>query len=316
MQWMRILCLLLVINVLYWLAGCASENSLPESPLQSNLIPYSTRARVIVPSVTPLVSQTPVPTPTQFIYKVARDDTMSAIARRFGVSLEALLAANPGIPPQALSIGQTLTIPAVSPGTAASAQFSTPVPLDLGPGFCQPSTGGTTCLIPVHNPYPQTLENIRLQVTLFDESGQPLANQEAILPLNILPPEQVLPAAVFFRGITAQASAQAQLITSMSLAVGDSRYLRTSIQNLLISVSWDGLSATAQGEIFLPETEKPASNIWLVAVAADASGEIIGYRRWEWSGLLQPGASQAFTLPVYSLGPQIQHVDVLVEARP
>lgn len=315
MSRVRIFWLLAVIPAISLLAGCASKLDSPQPVPPSNLSAYITRTSAISPSVTLPATHIPIPTPTPFIYKIVRNDTLSGIARRFGISLEALLTANPGIAPEALTVGQTLTIPSASQGTDPTLLF-TPAPLDLGPGFCRPSGAGTVCLIPVHNPYSQALENVKVRVTLFDENGQSLASQEAILPLNILPPDQVLPAVVFFSGLTVQASAQVQLITSIRLSPGDGRYLQTTIQNLLVSVDWNGLSANVQGQILLPETGKPAASIWLAAVAYDASGQIIGYRRWEWSGSLQPGASQAFALSVYSLGPPIQHVEVLVEARP
>jgi LysM repeat protein len=45
-------------------------------------------------------------------YALKSGDTPASIARKYGVKLEALLAANPRIDPKHLKIGQTLTIPA------------------------------------------------------------------------------------------------------------------------------------------------------------------------------------------------------------
>ena len=88
------------------------------------------------------------------------------------------------------------------------------------------------------------------------------------------------------------------------------------MRNVLTSVDWDGRSAQVQGQIFLPAESKPASTLWLGAVAYSADDQIIGFRRWEWQGSLQPGAVQLFNFSVYSLGPMIERVDVIVEARP
>ena len=71
-----------------------------------------------------------------------------------------------------------------------------------------------------------------------------------------------------------------------------------------------------QGNLLLSGAGKPAAKIWLVAVAYNNNEQIVGFRRWEWSGSLQPGATQEFSLPVYSLGAAISHVEVIVEARP
>ncbi|HTJ01123.1 MAG TPA: tetratricopeptide repeat protein [Dongiaceae bacterium] len=45
-------------------------------------------------------------------YAVKRGDTPAAIARKYGVKLESLLAANPGLDARHMKVGQTLNIPA------------------------------------------------------------------------------------------------------------------------------------------------------------------------------------------------------------
>jgi LysM repeat protein len=45
-------------------------------------------------------------------YTIKQGDTPAAIARRYGVKLDALLAANPGLDPKHLKIGQTVQVPA------------------------------------------------------------------------------------------------------------------------------------------------------------------------------------------------------------
>jgi LysM repeat protein len=42
---------------------------------------------------------------------VRAGDTPAAIARKYGVKLDALLAANPGLNPKRLKVGQSITIP-------------------------------------------------------------------------------------------------------------------------------------------------------------------------------------------------------------
>jgi LysM repeat protein len=58
----------------------------------------------------PAASATPAAPSTTYI--IAAGDTVNAIAARNGVSSEAIVAANPGIDPGALQIGQQITIPA------------------------------------------------------------------------------------------------------------------------------------------------------------------------------------------------------------
>lgn len=318
MKTMRSFFWLACAPVFIWMAGCSAQAGPTTAAPAPELTPYHTLTPVILPKLPTATippTQAPSPTPTQIIYTIARNDTLSGIAKRFGVSLEALLAANPGMIPQALAVGQTITIPPAGQDTTAGI-MPTPEPVDFGPVYCQPTGGGTACFITVHNPGPEALENISVQVTLMDGNGQPLGNQPAALPLDILPASRSLPAEVFFSGITNGVTATAQLLTSVRLAAGDGRYLKTDIQNLLVSIAWNGLSANVEGELLLPETEKPAASHWLVAVAYDAGERIVAYRRVEWNKTLQAGASQHFVLPVYSLGPQIKRVEVLVQARP
>ncbi len=65
---------------------------------------------------TPLITLTPspVPTATPMTYTVKQGDTLGSIAYHFGVKVEDLQKANPGLDPNALSIGQVLIIPAAS----------------------------------------------------------------------------------------------------------------------------------------------------------------------------------------------------------
>ena len=59
---------------------------------------------------TPIPTEKPAPTPQ--VYTVARGDTMLKIAKKFGVTMEALLAANPKIKnPNKIGVGDPINIP-------------------------------------------------------------------------------------------------------------------------------------------------------------------------------------------------------------
>jgi LysM repeat protein len=315
MNWMLNAHPIVVCLAFFILAGCGTQpdSSLHVSPV--NLVPYLTRTLVYNPTSTLPATNTPAPSPTPNLYAIAAGDTLSVIAQRFGISLDTLLAANPGIQPAQLSVGQVITIPSAFQNPV-SEFLSTPVPADLGPVSCFLSVGGLTCFAPVHNPNPEALENVKVQITLFGEDGQPAESQEAILPLNILQPGQTLPATTYFSGITSVRSASSQMKVSTPLTSGDQRYIPVLIQKLFVSIDWDGSSAQVQGQVGLSEGDRPAGLIWLVAVAYDVNGQIVGYRRWEWKGSILVGASQPFAMIVYSQGPVIDHIQMLVEARP
>jgi len=53
----------------------------------------------------------PPPCPNGFYYTIQQGDTIYLLSQRFGVSVEAILNANPGIDPNNLMIGQVICIP-------------------------------------------------------------------------------------------------------------------------------------------------------------------------------------------------------------
>lgn len=79
----------------------------PRIPLAASIAPAP-------PSTPPTPAPAPKPpkAPAARSHVVKSGDTPATIARQHSVKLEALLAANPGLDPKRLKIGQTLTIPA------------------------------------------------------------------------------------------------------------------------------------------------------------------------------------------------------------
>lgn len=76
------------------------------------------------PSAEPSVSfaPTPIPAPTPQVYVIAAGDTLSKVAKSFGVTLEELLAVNPSIKnPDKIAIGDEIVIPAPVPSELVDA---------------------------------------------------------------------------------------------------------------------------------------------------------------------------------------------------
>ena len=70
----------------------------------------------IAPAPTPVISSRPAPTNPRpatrtRTHTVAARETPAAIARKYNISLTALLAANPGLNPKKMRVGQTLNLP-------------------------------------------------------------------------------------------------------------------------------------------------------------------------------------------------------------
>ena len=307
-----------LLCVVFFLTACAPQG-LNVTPPAKNLQPYQT----ITPSATApqpeglVVSfQTPLPSPTPFTYTIQSGDTLSQIAEKYNISLDALLAANPNIDPNAMPVGKTLLIPS-NPQNATGESTPTPVPAPVQQIECYPTIDrGLWCFALIHNDSNDFMENITAQVTLVS-NGQTIASQTALLPLNILPPNASLPLTTYFApDVPLDAKPQVQILTGIRLLVSDERYLPAAIQNTLVQVDWSGLSAQVSGQVFLPADSKPAKIIWAAATAYDETGRVVGVRRWESNAGLQPGGSLPFAFMISSLAGRIERVDFAVEARP
>ena len=79
------------------------------------------------PVATPSAEITPQPEPSAQVYLIKEKDTLSKVAKRFGITLDELLAANPDIKdPDKISIGQQIIIPLpVEDGAAPSESAAT-----------------------------------------------------------------------------------------------------------------------------------------------------------------------------------------------
>jgi hypothetical protein len=74
--------------------------------------PFGTRSPVSTPSTNP-APQTPVPPPPATrTHTVRGGETAFGIAKRYGITVEALSSANPGVDPRRLRTGQVLKLPA------------------------------------------------------------------------------------------------------------------------------------------------------------------------------------------------------------
>jgi LysM repeat protein len=73
-------------------------------------LPTPTRTPAATPTSEPTIAATPEPTPR--LYKIKVGDTMAKIARKFNLTVEQILAANPEIPDaNHIEVGQFIIIP-------------------------------------------------------------------------------------------------------------------------------------------------------------------------------------------------------------
>lgn len=299
--------------LLFTLNACAGNaeavtDLVPAVPYQT--VPPS-ETRTMIPLLTGII----LPTPTTFNHTVVLGDTLSGIASHYGVTLEALLATNPGVQPAALTVGTTLIIPTGNeiPGEPTP----TPALLSVQQARCWSETdGGLWCFALVQNEYAETLENLSAQFTLLDSDGRELASQAAFALLNTLPPGQSMPLAVHFPPpVQIDATVRIQVLTAIRLLPGDPRYLPVVPENTLVSVEASGRTAQVTGWVILTGAGT-ANTLRVLATAYDAAGNVVGVRRWESPSALTADAPVSFGFLIYSMGPMIDRVEFLAEARP
>jgi LysM repeat protein len=309
----------LFLIIVLILAGCAPQDP-TRTPVLKDIQPYLTVTSSATPyQLSGLVAtvETPLASPTPFLYKVKPGDTLGQIADTFNVQLDELMAANPNIDPNGMSVGTTLKIPS-NPKNLTGEATPTPVPFPVQQIACHPTVDrGLWCFVLVRNDSTDLMENITAQVTLLDSKDQSIASQTALLPLDILPPNGSLPLSVFFApDVPSDVKPQVQILAAIRLLPGDQRYLPATIQNSLVQVDWSGYSAQVNGQINLPANSKQASVVWVAAVAYDGAGEVVGLRRWESSTGIKPGGNLPFSFLISSIAGKIERVDFAVEARP
>lgn len=295
---------------LVFASACAPA---PAQTTDVSLQPYLTATPIATSTPNMLiVVETPLPTITPHIYIIESGDTISEIAEKFKIPQENLIAANPDVNPNALTIGQSLIIPDPSAPLAAASTL-TPVPVPVTQAACHPTAdSGLWCFALIQNNTGSMIENVSAQITLLDEDNNVVASQTAFMPLDILPVNESLPVYVYFPNASVNAKPQVQVLSAMP---GGSSYLPASLDNTSAQIDWDGKSANLSGQVLLPAESNAATQVWVAAVAYDKYGTVVGVRRWE-GGALQPGSSLNFDFSVSSVGGEIEAVEFFAQARP
>ena len=315
--------------LLLTLVGCtAGDVSLPTIvPL-----PTETPENVLIPSATPqptntlapspTLTPTPTPTPAPVTYTVTEKDDMFGVALRYGIPLDALKAANPAVIPNMMGVGTVLIIP-VTPtpvSTIPNGENPTPTPdpfsplrIVMAPICHQDALGGAYCFVQLENISDVPVENPSVRFTLTGSDATKL-ELDGILPLNILPSRQTIPAVAYFPSpVPTNFDVSAQITDWLPVMLDDARYLETETTTVSISLP-DGASfAEANGIVHILNGE--ADYVWVLGVVYDQDGQVLGLRRWE-PGLSPVVASSLpFSFRVYAMQGDIAEMKLFVEAH-
>lgn len=314
--------LLLFMMLFLGLAGCSTNGTATPMIVSDPavLTPYSsptpteTQEMGITNLITPTLS--PSATPTPRLYTIVEGDTMLAVAIRHGISLEELQAANPDVNARLLVVGTDLVIPS-GENAPPDPVTATPIPIDIEMTNCYSEPDGIWCFISIKNDRARPLENISAQIVVYDDSGELLTQATAIGGVNLLPPGEEFPLIVFFPGrFPPKIRTTVKVLTVQPIPKDDDRYLNAWLEVDEIAISGGGDQAEIAGRFGIPLKSQPGNLAWILVVAYDGDGNVVGVRKEERYGRLEPGSSQEFKIAVYSLESEISDVKTFVEVRP
>jgi len=305
-----------MIMVLVILSACAplTQTVQPEEAL---LTPWHTAtANAPAPSAAPeqpAATPLPAPTPTPTIHIVALGETISSIALRYGLDMNAVLAANPDIDPYTLMVGTLVKIPLGNTQTQIGVTVE-PLALDLGEPECSRTPeGGLLCFSILSNPLLEAAVNLAVTFTLSGAATAETSSHTVPALLNKLDPGDTMPAVVyFFSPLPADFIVSTSLASAFPASQSGNTYYSVDSSNH--SVKLDGRLAKVSGEAIIAADPGKTVDVWVAALAYDAQGNLLGVRRTESRVTLEQGKSLVFNLNVYSTGDPISSVVIKAEA--
>ncbi len=257
-----------------------------------------------LPPLTPYPTFTPTFTPTPILYVVQPGDTLSEIAKKFGVSIRIIQEANAITDPRTLQVGQTLIIPQgeeALPGTPTPTP--TPFPLQVvGVNFYREPGGNLWCFGEVINPGKEAVESVAVAVKLYGPDGSTLAEGWASVARDLLPPGERGPFAVAFAHPPEHFSGY-DIVVMSALPAHSPSALEHSL--IVKEHSWEqgpGSSFSVKG-VVLNAGKKTVKDVNVLVIAYDAFERVVALQKIvPVKDFLQPGEESAFYSTFFPAG--------------
>ena len=294
------------------LAGCSTA-IIPaiQTPTAAALTPYFTPTASLTPMIALEPSQQIIftPTPTPFLYTLQKDELVSTVALRYGVSLAQIQAANPNVNLNYPGKNQQLVIPPPEKTPAPDLSSPTPAVLTIQNVSCYPAADGAgLCLGLLQNNQPNAVMYITGKFILEGKGGTQQKPFTSLL--DTLPSGSQIPVYALF-DVPFPYPYRVNLVIHTGFSQsGNAPASKLEIVEQQVDITSDGLTAKVEGKIKL-NGNLPDK---LAIVAAGYSGYIpAGVRRME----ISPQAAQdgliPFKLWIYSAGPFMDRAEVFVE---
>ena len=309
-----------VIWAVLLLSSCSLLQREETSP-QALLTPYVTSTTVIQEveqvAVEPTITPEPTLTPTPFVHVLGNNETISSLALTYNLEVSDILAINPEVTPNALSVGTQILIPYIGGDEEegnADIVISEPLPLKVSPAECVNTTdGGLWCAAEVLNATEQDAAGITVTFVLKNAAGETQKEQTVPTLLNYLKAGASIPVSAFFSAKNpAVYTVETSLTTALPLEESVLSYQPVAVK--VNSVDTDGRSAMVSAVIPAFDANSGVTRVWLALIAYDKDGNLVGMRRMEYTPVTEGGEGQSVKLWVYSSSKDIKQVGVLGEA--
>jgi len=280
------------------------------------------------PSVTPVLDNAPTvsritPTATATItprvYTVQAGDTLVDIAAANGILLGELLALNPDVQPELLSVGQQLFLPPLPTAEAPindDPSSNSDVQIDnleiVGPVTYNSATGSTWILGEVRNGDQQAVELVQVEVTLSEPDGTTLASERLWVTPFTLPAGEKAPFGVLLQDRGASRS-QATAIPVSGRRVVDlgNRYLDLAVENVEVTIGRSPIEVAGDLHNI---GQQMASQVAIITTFYDDHGMITGFHELTLQEVLPPGESTSFNFVALPPGGRADEYEFVTQA--
>lgn len=314
--------LLLVLSLV--LPGCAQEpagvTTAPTAVSTPTLSPTATTTPTeLMVTTTTVAEQTPTPfptptitpTPTPILYTIQEGETLLGIAIAQGTTTEAIMALNPEVVPEALSIGQVIILPPVTAVSAAAVNGSdTAVPQNLTVSQIQTyeTVVGSFWLVgEVTNAGEQAVENVQVALRFLNEAGEEVDTAAAWAANPLIAPGASAPFGVLLPQKPSYAQVDTAVAQGNVVADFGERYLDFVIAE--VALNNDEPAAEISGVVQNVGSETAVS-IQLIITLYDAEGNIVGFLIRPLADELAAGDEVRFTETAVSLAAPIEQVQI------
>ena len=304
--------------------GCGQVNTLAPTPTPEPTATIAVALAAATPPPTPTPAPyTPAPTPTAtvsptpVVYAVQSGDNLLSIANQYNVSAATLQEANGILDPRALRVGQQLIIPRREEVVRETGGTPTPTPLPIeiqNLHFSGTNVGGLWVLGEVLNSGGVPLEQVRVGVTLLDESAAELARAAELVALDLVDINERAPFAILL-DVEPESFERYRAYPVSAVAAYVGSYYRDLEVTNLKSVSEQYSSYTVSGTVYNFGPEEAVS-VQVVLTAYDALDRVVAMRQVVPDHNVVPrGGETTFVAILAPVGGPIARVEAVAQGR-